>query len=219
MLSRATVWLSLKQHQALYITMSAYSPKERGVLMDKVFQEEQKQLSKIENRIDLIVSRHENKVLELNDEIKDFFCVDYSDIALKKDLIDQRSAEQRAADRYRAYQPSPYFGRLDLDRENGSDLETVIYYVGKESISEGTDYLVHDWRSPVGACYYATTQKTFIIKGYHYDLALRRALNIADQTLISYKTEYDGETVSLDGDVIDPFLLTVLNQDHSKQSK
>lgn len=178
--------------------------------MDKVFQEEQKKLAEVESKIDVIASRYEAAANKLQAEIADFWVIDHEDLQNKQYLISQRTSNDELSKKYRSYQPSPYFGRLDLDREVGDTIETTTHYIGKEGISDSADVIVVDWRSPIGNLIHVKNQKNFTVNGVNYTLALRRSLNIRNGQLLSCHTEYDGETVSLDGDVIDPFLLTVL---------
>ena len=178
--------------------------------MDKVFQEEQKKLAEIETKIDVIASRYEVKAKELQAEIADFFVLDPEDLQNKQYLMSQRASNIAYAKKFRSYQPSPYFGRLDLDCEVGDEIETTTHYIGKEGISDSAEQIVLDWRSPIGNLIHVKNQKNFEVNGVVYTLALRRSLDIRNGQLVSCHTEYDGETVSLDGDVIDPFLLTVL---------
>lgn len=186
--------------------------------MDEIFLEEQKNLEEIEHKIDMVAAWYEKKAKKLHSEIKDFRCLDYDDRDVLMDLKRSHRIASEAAEQYRGYQPSPYFGRLDLDQEDGDNYTTGIYYIGKEGIAGNGEVIVVDWRNPIGSVYYATNQKDFNIEGTNYSLALRRALEIKDAKLINYKTEYDGETVSLEGDVIDPFLLTVL-KDKRRQNR
>jgi hypothetical protein len=86
--------------------------------MDKVFQEEQIQLAEIESKIDAIASRYERNARDTQAEIADFYCIDYEDVQRKQELIQDRSYALRLAEQFRAYQPSPYFGRLDLDADD-----------------------------------------------------------------------------------------------------
>lgn len=176
--------------------------------MDNVFQEEQAKLAEIESKIASIASRYESKAEDLQEKIADYYCVDYEDVQRKQELIQDRSYALRLAKQFHDYQPSPYFGRLDLD-QNDSD-ESTTFYIGKEGISDSSKVIVVDWRTPLGSCYYASNQRNFHVNGIDYLLALRRALDVQNGALVSYRTEYDGETVSLEGDVIDPFLLVVL---------
>lgn len=176
--------------------------------MDKVFQEEQKKLAEIEKKIDAVASRYERKEKELQKEISEFVCVDYEDSMRLKELRQERDCACKSAEQFRSFESSPYFGRLDLDAEDKD--ESATFYIGEKGIAERSNVIVVDWRTPIGSCYYASNQKEFRVNGENYTLALKRALDIKNKTLIGYRTEYDGETVSLEGDVIDPFLLTVL---------
>ena len=186
--------------------------------MDQVLKEEQAKLNEVEGIIDSAAEASRVKGHALAKDIADFYPVDYEDVGRKKELIDQR--RKAAADEayYLEFKPSPYFGRLDLDREIGDNYEINSYYIGKKGLTIGSDVIIVDWRTPVGECYYAQNQTSFDVKGIVYSLALRRALNIQKAKLINYRTEYDGNTVSLEGDVIDPFLLTVL-QDKRRQNR
>ena len=186
--------------------------------MDQVLKEERAKLSEIEGVIEAAAEKCKKAQDDLSKEISGYITVDYEDIGRKKGLIDQR---KKAAADYAGYVeliPSPYFGRLDLDREVGDNYELSSYYIGKKGLTIGAKQYIVDWRAPVGECYYAQNQTTFDVKGLTYSLALRRALNIQNAELINYKTEYDGNTVSLEGDVIDPFLLTVL-KDKRRQNR
>ena len=180
--------------------------------MDPVFVEETENLKRVENRLDQIISSYEARKAALQKELSGFVSYDYEDrtryIEMRKDL----QSEERYADQYRAYKPSPYFARMDLDTEidGTDDIETKVIFIGKEGIHQGTESLVIDWRSDVGQYYYMKSERSFKINGYAYQLALRRAINIDGGKLLSYNTEYDSANVTLEGDIVDPFLLTVL---------
>lgn len=176
--------------------------------MDNVFQEEQKKLAEVEAKLDAIATKHEQHGKDLQAEILDFYCVDNEDRMRKRELIQEQSSAYKTAEKYRGYMLSPYFGRLDLDNVDNEEIET--FYIGKEGISDNSKIMVVDWRTPMGSIYYASNQKEFSVKGRNFLLSLKRALDVQNGELITYRTEYDGETVSLEGDVIDPFLLTVL---------
>ncbi|MBR6029814.1 MAG: hypothetical protein IKP40_12090 [Clostridia bacterium] len=186
--------------------------------MDKVFREEEAKLKEIEGMIDQAAKKSSDDKDSLAREIADFHPVDYADVALKKDLLDRYKRAAVDSSRLLELKPCPYFGRLDLDREIGDQYELNTYYIGKKGLTLGSNVVIVDWRTPVGECYYAQNQTSFSIKGIIYSLALRRALNIQNAKLISYRTEFDGNKVSLKGDVIDPFLLTVL-QDKRRQNR
>ena len=176
--------------------------------MDKVFQEEAKKLAEVESKLDSLASQYEKTTYDLNDEIRDYSGVDYEDQVRIFEPIKKCESASEEAQLYRVRQSSPYFARIDLDVENED--ESLICYIGKKGIQDGANIIVIDWRSEIGMCYSAKNQTEFCVRGMKYLLALRRAFKIEDEKLISYKTEYDGETVSLDGEIIDPFLIDVL---------
>lgn len=179
-----------------------------GTPMDKVFREEQEKLAEIETEIDTIASQYERRAKQLGEKICDFFGGDNEDRMNLSEIRQRKDKAEEQAAQWRSYQPSPYFGRLDLDAENED--KTITCYIGKAGIFHGGKVIVVDWRAPIGECYYIQNQKEFCVGGIQYLLALKRALDIQNGGLVSYHTEYDNEAVSLEGDVIDPFLLTVL---------
>ena len=186
--------------------------------MDRVFQEEQRNLRRIEKRIAQNAAPYEARAKEYQARLADFHPVDSED---RERFLHERSVYTRAsaaAKRWRDFQDSPYFARLDLDFGEDETAETATFYIGKEGIRDDSGIIVVDWRSEVGRCYYMKNQKEFLVKDTQYYLALRRELEIKKQKLISYYTEYDGEEASLEGDVIDPFLLTVL-KDKRRQNR
>lgn len=189
--------------------------------MDSVFQEEKKKLSEIESQIDKEVSIHNKEASVLRQKINSFVCVDYSD---RQELAELRHAQQRAetqVEEFGAYKPTPYFGRMDLGIESDATdeiIEPETVYVGKKGLTIDSKLLVIDWRSPVGQYFYMKTERRFQVGTYQYQLELRRALHIKDGMLVSYNTEFDGNDITLEGDLIDPFLLTVL-RDKRRQNR
>ena len=55
--------------------------------MDKVFQEEEKNLAEVEAKIDSIVFRNEMEIRVLNAETTDYICCDYDDRERKRELL------------------------------------------------------------------------------------------------------------------------------------
>lgn len=106
----------------------------------------------------------------------------------------------------KTYLLEPYFGRMDLESENGFD----VLYVGKKGISLGNNYSVIDWRAPVGSMFYNENSTHFHVEETDYDLRLRRRIDIKSGKLIKVVTQYDASNVSLDGEIIDEFLIEVL---------
>ena len=184
--------------------------------MDNVFKEEQKHLDETENRIDSIARKHYEQIEHLSSELDGFYTVDYNDIDEKRRLRRELQRQRDEATKYEEYKPSPYFGRLDLENDYDSDAQTL--YIGKKGLVDGTEQIIVDWRSPIGEFFYVKTEKEFKHDNYVYNLLLRRSLQIENEQLIEYNTEYDSVDISLSGDVIDPFLLTVL-KDKRRQNR
>lgn len=184
--------------------------------MDAVFQEEKKALSVTKQKIEDAAFALEKTVNKQNQKIGSFVCVDYSD---RQELASLRAETRKLQERVnelKEYLDSPYFGRMDLDVDDEETTEVV--YIGKTGISIDHEFLVSDWRSPIGQYFYMKSERKFRAGQMNYTLQLRRALDVKDGKLISYRTEFDGESVSLEGDVIDPFLLTVL-KDKRRQNR
>ena len=175
--------------------------------MDVVFEEEKEKLQKTESIIENEIKKHKAESKRLVDELNDYD----PDGGLGPTKAELRAAykkEDELVEDFIGYSQEPYFGRMDLDEDNST--KTKSYYIGKSGISIGSTQLVVDWRSKVGEYFYMKSERSFNVNGYGYQLALRRALDIKNGQLINCVTEYDNTNVSLEGDVMDPFLITVL---------
>ena len=71
--------------------------------MDRRFKEEQKHLQETENRIDLIVRKHREKISLLSSELNDFYTVDYNDVDEKRRLRGELQRQQDEANKYEEY--------------------------------------------------------------------------------------------------------------------
>ncbi len=171
------------------------------------FKEEQANLKYIEGRIDALIKREEAVCTIRQKEINSWFTIDNEDRRNKADLIAEQQKHLDVIDGYRAYIDSPYFGHFEMITKVG---EQYSFYVGKEGLGEGSDIIILDWRSPMGNTFYDKRQSHFTIKGKSYDLALRRAVDIKNATLKSVYTEFDLSNLSLEGEIIDEFLISVL---------
>ena len=187
--------------------------------MDEVLQYEQMHLADVIEKIQEAADSCERDAKSMAKEISSFICVDYEDRAKLSSLYKDQKKLYAQAEKYAGFLDSPYFGRMDFDVPilEGEEYRTESYYIGKEDIStyqapndKKKEQLVIDWRSPIGECYYLRNQRDFVVKGSKISLVLKRAFDISKRKLKTYKTEYDGTTVSLEGDVVDSFLLTVL---------
>ena len=192
--------------------------------MDSVFQEESDTLREAEKKIRAAQNQHYTQVQQIAKEVAEFKCMDAGDRRELADLNDRMCRHREKSAFYDSVIPQPYFGRMDLEDithpedDDGEPFHDLCVYIGKRAIEVDGDYLAVDWRDPLGNYYYVKTEKEFTVKEYKYRLALRRSLEIQDAKLIRYNTEFDGESVSLQGDVIDPFLLKVL-KDKRRQNR
>ncbi len=170
--------------------------------------EEEQNLAVIEKKIDSVIGVDYAFIAELNQQIADMtFIIDKDDQQNYIYLTRSRESRLKSVKQWDSYKDSPYFGRMDMVR-GGS--ETEVFFVGEKSIVIDGKAIVLDWRSPVGETFYNKQATRFTIKSDKYKLLLRRAVNIKNAKVIAVHTEFDDVSLSLDGEVIDPFLLSVL---------
>lgn len=173
---------------------------------DFAFLEEEENLRNVENRIDYIIQDKIKRVEKLQDEINDYYVLDGEDLENKQYLIGRKWRDSSRIERLEEYKPSPYFGRFDMEKDD----EINMYFVGKNELTDGGEIIILDWRSPLGMTFYNKREHDFNVKGNSYKLLLRRAVDIQDEVLIAVSTEYDSMDLSLEGEVVDPFLIHVL---------
>ena len=173
------------------------------------FHEEEEILRRVEGRIHALAASEEAGLEKLQKEIDDYYVSDHEDRQNKLFLIEQRNRRQERADAYTGYIDSPYFGHFIMMKKGG---EPVDFVVGEKALSgeSGAESLILDWRSPLGGTFYNKNEHHFCVKGIEYDLLLRRGVDIQGAKLRKVKTEYDSATLSLEGEVIDEFLISVL---------
>ena len=179
---------------------------------DTVFREEQNHLDSTKAAIQSLLDGYEQKVHEGEKELSSGNR--YNDKEDRRSLQNVRSNICENSSRVAFYKriiPQPYFGRIDVT-ENNDKAETETYYVGNDVVlDEDADVLVLSWKDPMGSIFYANAQNSIQVKDTTFQLLLRRALEIQNGTLLSYHTEYDAESSdSLNGEIVDSFLLTVL---------
>ena len=82
----------------------------------------------------------------------------------------------------------------------------------KQTIRDKYDEcIVIEWQSPMASLYYSKEQKIFKMKnGEVIELKLLRQLRIENEKVVAGATLVGGEEDFLDGEIIDPFLLTIL---------
>lgn len=171
------------------------------------YAEEKQNLSVIENAISNEIANEEATYNKYMEEVNDAYIVDWED---RERVQSYRKLAQRTRGRiqeYQSYIPSPYYARMDMSCDGG---EVKTYLIGKQGLTIGVQPYVLDWRSEVGGTFANKHDTSFLIKEHEYKLFLRRAVDIQDATVKAVFTEYDIDSTSLDGEIIDPFLLSVL---------
>ena len=187
---------------------------------EKVFEEEEKYLEKVEENI-------EDHILFL-DKNPDFATGAfgeglYGDVSRVKD----RNANRKERQDFVMLSESPYMGRMDFAVE-GAEQESLVAYIGERSIYLDNKFLVYDWRTPVGQRFYMKNELKFTHENYDYTLLLRRALFIKEKKLQDFENEYMSSAYYGKGkaagardmgtDVVtEPFLIRILNEKRRKK--
>lgn len=183
--------------------------------------EEERNLNKIEASLDRDTELYKYEIHDELDSIRDsWYTHDGDTYDLRRQNLKSTAEIRERIAEIIEIKKRPYFARMDLDiLKNGKeqdDSETT-FFIGEKGYS-GRDsvHLIIDWRTEVGSLFYQKNSRQTNYNGYEYNLLLRRAIDIRNAKLVSVHTEYDHDDVTLEGDVIDPFLLDVL-QDKRRQ--
>lgn len=182
----------------------------RQVIADDVMSaknEEKSNLEKIEKTIEEMTAVEKAALNKKREEISGFLVFDNDDLHRKQYLIDQANKLEGTVNELSSYVDSPYFGRFDMYAK-GKNAKT--YFVGKKALNKGSNIIILDWRSPIGNTFYNKQEHRFNVENEEYELLLRRAVDIKNAKLISVTTEFDSANLSLEGEVIDEFLISVL---------
>ncbi len=172
-----------------------------------VYDEENKNLQRIEGQIDVLVDAEWQLYAPYKDEIENFVVYDREDRERIQALREIAEPHMHQANEYRAYKPSPYFMRIDVGNNEGEETQ---YFVGTKSLVGDNGVIIYDWRNKVAdGARFARSQK-FQAEGCEYNLYLRRSIHIKNEKIELVNTEFEVDSVTLDGEVIDPFLLSVL---------
>lgn len=171
------------------------------------FAEESENLSELEERVRATVEKLEDKVLAIRNEWRGYHPVDYDEVEKKKQALSDIARLGAKAEEVRESIASPYFAHIDLLDDSGEPLRL---FIGETQLSASGEQLVIDWRSDMGGVYYNRQTTKPKVNNRTYSLLLRRTVTIEEAQLISAFTEYDSTTGELEGDVVDPFLLSVL---------
>lgn len=143
------------------------------------------EMSKLRDRInwsddsikDLLDYVHTQKIddIELIEAYESINLADFNSSVLKKELMF-----------YKRILKKPFFARLDIERNNDSN----IFYVGLKNISKDIEPMVVDWRTPIASLlYYADlgkTQYTAPMGQIEVNLLLKRQFSIASNNINYY---------------------------------
>lgn len=178
------------------------------------FDEEARCLDQVEQTLDAMMGEHLDKASECEKQLSGWHSTDYDDAIWRKSLMSDKSRQEAEAEKIASCKDDPYFCRFEVSVNGG---EPQSYCVGYNPIWNHGELVVLSWRSPLGGTYANKTQRQFKVESPYggcehvYDLHLRRRVDIKDAKLLSVNTEYDDASeVSLNGEIIDPFLLSVL---------
>lgn len=171
------------------------------------FKEEKENLKNVQQKISSFIESEQYKLEKLQQDINGLYVAVNEDREDKLELIEHKDKMVYYINKYKSFISTPYFGRFDVSCNDG---ETETFFIGKESLGKGSEIIILDWRSPLGNTFYNKREHKFVVNGNDYELFLRRAIDIKNSKLVSVKTEYDAINLSLEGEVIDPFLISVL---------
>lgn len=170
-----------------------------------VYSEEKVNLARIEHEIDSLYQEEYQGYISCKEDLGSFRVYDREDRERYVDLWEEVEKHRARAEEYRSFMPSPYFLRLDVDSDV-MGLKT--FFVGKKGLTDCGRPIITDWRSPFVMAARSTKKQNFEVNGCDYDLYVRREIEIVDAKIKMINTEFQSDT--FDGNVIDPFLLSVL---------
>lgn len=176
------------------------------------FREEDASLAEVEAMISGVVDANRREAERLEGESREMSAVDYDDADRLKHMRHEAKSCRKKQAEYEAYVSSPYFCHFEASMDGG---EVASFYVGEKSIRCGSKLLVIDWRSPLGGTYRNKTQRKFRVNQdgaatHLYELKMRRMVSVEGGQLRGVNTEYDSAAEGLEGEVVDPFLRSVL---------
>lgn len=143
---------------------------------DVIFLEEEKNLIDNLNRIDLLISKINQKIDSYNYELENSH-----DNKRKDDLLEKKYDKVLDVNEFKEAKKCPYFGHLVLECQN----ELINVYVGDKTIFFDGEFIVYDYRNPLCVLFYSN-QNSFKYNGNIYKLKLKRKLIINEGSLISY---------------------------------
>lgn len=143
---------------------------------DTILLEEEKNLIDNLNRIDLLITKLNQKVESYNYELENS-----KDEKKHDELLEKKYDKVLDINLYKEAKNSPYFGHMVLECHN----ELLDIYVGEKTIYYDGEFIVYDYRNPLCVLFYSN-QNSFKYNGNTYKLKLRRKLIIKEGNLVSY---------------------------------
>lgn len=135
--------------------------------VDRVIQQIDQQIQ--QTKVAIEAAHRETRAVEKNyGENASINRYEVDDIAESRSAIEQqrqlvsRAAEnedilKRQLETLQKLRKSPYFGRIQIQEANSSEVDTL--YIGVASLmnKDKTDFLIYDWRAPISSVYYNGT--------------------------------------------------------------
>lgn|SRR5574344_194790 len=179
-------------------------------MKEEIMQEEQLFLDNVLHNIDLKIENVVSEQKNFKSEIESLGTADKEDKGYLRKMKEGFYKCNGRIYKLKLDKKSTHFGRMDLTLSEDNLKEALIMYIGEKSVTDDKhNIIVYDWRSPVANLFYMANQTDFIYDKTHYDLSLKRQIEIEDEKLIDcYDVYKHGESVNL----TDTFLIKVLEQ-------
>jgi DNA helicase IV len=163
-------------------------------------------ISKIDAEINLINNHKMYKDVKEGDTASDY--ADLDDLLYKKKMNKRYEDETKNLNDIKK---NPYFGRMDLIEHKDNQIDILQLYIGNHGLRLDHDELILDWRSRIASYYYDTSYR-FNLNQSHYELQLKRKIDIADGKIKSLYNEVTKKKSELKDTISDPFLVNVLTK-------
>ena len=177
------------------------------------FQEESACLDVVKSRIDALIEKRDSRITPLKEALPNLRTYDYDDIDRKKIAIGDLERHEVKKAELETYKPDPYFCHFELIVDGEESREFCICD-RKHDLRDGEGAIVLGRWSPLRTVYINKGQKRFELEvsgeKHTFDLRLRRMVRIKDASLVGVTTEFDSADASLDGEIVDPFLVDIL---------
>ena len=141
---------------------------------NSVFLDEERNLIDNLNRIDLLISKINQKIDSYNYDAENTL-----DEKKKEELLEKKYDRVLEVNKLKELKKCPYFGHLVLECDN----ELLEIFVGEKTIHLDGEFIIYDYRNPLCILFYAN-QTSFKYNGNNYKLRLKRKVIIEDENLI-----------------------------------